>query len=39
VPASDEGVTVAGKAHLSQRLIGDLGQHRFPRRVSALKPA
>ncbi len=39
VPPSDEGITVADVSELSQRLIEDLGQHRFPRRASVLKPA
>jgi catalase len=39
VPTADEGVTVGDAAELSQRLVNDLAQHRFPRRVSVLRPA
>jgi catalase len=39
VPPSDDGVTVADASGLAQRLITDLGRHRFPRRVSVLRPA
>jgi catalase len=39
VPASDDGVTVAEPAVLSGRLMASLEQHRFPRRVSVLRPS
>jgi hypothetical protein len=39
VPASDDGVTVAEAASLTARLVDDLGRHRFPRRVSVLRPS
>jgi catalase len=39
VPASDDGVTVTEAATLSARLVTDLGRHRFPRRVSVLRPS
>ena len=38
-PASDDGVTVAEAAILSDRLLANLPRHRFPRRVSVLRPA
>ena len=38
VPSDSEGVTVADAAS-QLRLITDLGRHRFPRRVSVLKPS
>ena len=39
VPADSEGVTVTEAEQLSTRLMADLEQHRFPRRVSALRPS
>ena len=39
VPASAEGVTVAAGSRLVTELVKNLGQHRFPRRVSVLKPS
>jgi catalase len=38
VPASD-GVTVGESDGLAAQLMADLGRHRFPRRVSALRPS
>jgi catalase len=39
VPANSDGVTVAEAAQLSTRLMAGLGRHRFPRRVSVLRPS
>ena len=39
VPVSDKGITVAGGPEMALQLIKDLAQHRFPRRVSVLRPA
>jgi catalase len=39
VPASDDGVTVTAAASLTARLVDDLSRHRFPRRVSVLRPS
>jgi catalase len=39
VPVAGDGVTVAEASTLAARLIADLGQHRFPRRVSVLRPS
>ncbi|MET0193248.1 MAG: hypothetical protein ABW200_07725, partial [Hyphomicrobiaceae bacterium] len=39
VPASDDGITVTEASNLSARLVTDLGRHRFPRRVSVLRPS
>ena len=39
VPVDDDGVTVADAAQLASQLMRDLRQHRFPRRVSVLKPS
>ena len=39
VPAESEGVVVAGGGQLVSGLVGALGKHRFPRRVSVLKPS
>ena len=39
VPTSDNGVTVAEARALASQLMADLGQHRFPRRVSVLRPS
>jgi catalase len=38
VPASD-GVTVGDADGLAAQLMADLGRHRFPRRVSVLRPS
>jgi catalase len=39
VPVSDKGITVASGPEMALQLIKDLAQHRFPRRVSVLRPA
>jgi catalase len=39
VPGDSEGVTVTAAAQLSARLIDDMAKHRFPRRVSVLRPS
>jgi hypothetical protein len=39
VPADSEGVTVSAAAQLVERLIADIAKHRFPRRVSVLRPS
>jgi catalase len=39
VPADSEGVTVIAAAQFLTRMIADLGKHRFPRRVSVLRPS
>ena len=39
VPVSDKGVTVGNVTEVAPRLISDLAHHRFPRRVSVLRPS
>ena len=39
VPVPDKGITVGDASGLASQLIRDLGNHRFPRRVSVLRPS
>ncbi|MPZ34921.1 MAG: catalase [Rhodospirillales bacterium] len=39
VPVSDKGITVGNVSEIASRLISDLTHHRFPRRVSVLRPS
>ncbi len=38
VPGDAEGIDIADKSSLVTRLVASLGQHRYPRRSSMLKP-
>jgi catalase len=39
VPAAAEGIVIAQGETLVSELVKNMGQHRFPRRVSVLKPS